>query len=90
MATWLFIGAQKEWVNLDQVDFITRKNDGSLALWIRGDVHAVPAEDTPHVDAYLRTRSLPEALGSPTTNTIDEQNDGAATPSGAKTRKSRR
>ena len=39
MAAWIDLGAERAWLNLDQVSRIHEGQDGTLLLWLNNDVN---------------------------------------------------
>jgi len=39
MAAWIDLGAEGDWLNLDQVSRIRDSTDGTLLLWLNNDVN---------------------------------------------------
>lgn len=39
MAAWIALGAEEDWLNLDQVSRIRDGQDGTLLLWLNNDVN---------------------------------------------------
>ncbi len=54
MAAWIDLGAEEDWLNLDQVSRIRDTEDGTLFLWLNNDVNG----GTVRVSGAARTTIL--------------------------------
>jgi len=61
MATWLYIGAKNEWVNMDQVTNIKRSPSGGLEVWVGGKPYGIPVNDADKVERYVQAHSVDNA-----------------------------
>jgi hypothetical protein len=54
MATWIDLGPEGDWLNLDQVSRVRDSQDGTLLLWLNNDVNG----GTVRVSGAARTAVL--------------------------------